>query len=81
MRIDASLFGSQPHLANQRPTPAELARRVFQTKHNLHLVPGAIQWLEDLVDEFNLEDEGEGAIVTTFETLVKGVQGTGSGLG
>jgi hypothetical protein len=60
-------------------TPSELARRVFQVKYNLHLVPGARQWLEELCETFAIEDEKD--IVDTFEHLVAGVQGSGSGLG
>ncbi|KAI5478607.1 DNA polymerase epsilon subunit 2 [Pseudohyphozyma bogoriensis] len=74
------MFGSAPGRAPAPAalSPADYARRVFQTKHNLSLVPSAIQWLEELCAEFNLEQESD--IVDTFEHLVKGVQGHGSGL-
>lgn len=60
-------------------TPADLARKVFVTKHNLQLVPSAIEWLGRLVEHFELENEDD--ITNTFEHLVQGCQGSGSGLG
>lgn len=65
--------------AHHATTPADLARKVFLTKHNLQLVPGVIEWLEELVGHFSLTEEEE--IIDTFEHLVKGCQGSGSGLG
>ncbi|GAA5824774.1 hypothetical protein JCM11251_005335 [Rhodosporidiobolus azoricus] len=63
---------------NGGPSTAQLARKIFQQKYSLQLVPGVIGWLEDLVAHFGLEDEEE--IVMTFEHLVKGCVGSGSGL-
>lgn len=58
---------------------ATLARKIFQQKYSLQLAPGVIDWLDTFVRHFELEDEGE--IVASFEHLVKGCVGTGSGLG
>lgn len=67
----------------QLESPAELARKhgrkIFIVKYNLQLAPDALEWLADLVVHFEIEDEQE--IMDTFEHLVKGCQGTGSGLG
>ncbi|GAA6004474.1 DNA polymerase epsilon noncatalytic subunit [Rhodotorula paludigena] len=57
---------------------ATLARKIFQQKYSLQLAPGVIDWLDTFVRHFELEDEGE--IVASFEHLVKGCVGTGSGL-
>jgi hypothetical protein len=75
------MFGEQQRRAKAPPrlTPADLARKIFLTKYNLQLVPGVIEWLEQLVELFQIEDENE--IINTFEHLVKGIQGSGSGLG
>jgi len=58
---------------------ASIARKIFLVKYGLHLAPGCIQWLNNFVEHFGLEDEKE--ITDTFEHLVRGVVGTGSGLG
>lgn len=74
--------------APKRKAPAtitELARRVFQVKHNLQLVPGVIPWLERLAEEYRGDltvDEAEevwdeSAVLSAFENLVTGCQGTG----
>ncbi|GAA5968677.1 hypothetical protein JCM11641_007722 [Rhodosporidiobolus odoratus] len=57
---------------------AHLARKVFQQKYSLQLAPGVIAWLENFVQMFELEDEQE--ILDTFEHLVRGCVGSGSGL-
>lgn len=61
-------------------TPAELARKVFISKHGLQLAPDVIPWLDTLARHFQLEND-ESEMLDTFEHLVKGVLGTGSGLG
>lgn len=58
---------------------ARLARKVFQQKYSLQLAPGVIDWLDAFVNGFELDDEDE--IVDTFEHLVRGAVGSGSGLG
>ncbi|GAA5853296.1 hypothetical protein JCM8547_000275 [Rhodosporidiobolus lusitaniae] len=65
-------------VASSAPSTANLARKVFQQKYSLQLAPGVIGWLENLVQHFELQDEDE--IVNTFEHLVKGCVGSGSGL-
>ncbi|GAA5849550.1 hypothetical protein JCM9279_007266 [Rhodotorula babjevae] len=57
---------------------ARLARKVFQQKYSLQLAPGVIDWLDAFVNGFELDDEDE--IVDTFEHLVRGAVGSGSGL-
>ncbi|TNY17998.1 DNA polymerase alpha/epsilon subunit B-domain-containing protein [Rhodotorula diobovata] len=57
---------------------ARLARKVFQQKYSLQLAPGVIDWLDSFVAHFELDDEGE--ITSTFEHLVRGAVGSGSGL-
>jgi hypothetical protein len=59
---------------------AHLARRIFQQKYSLQLAPGVIEWLESFVANFEMEDDEE-QIVSTFEHLVRGCIGSGSGLG
>lgn len=66
-------------VASSSLSTAQLARKVFQQKYSLQLAPGVITWLEELVAHFGLQDEEE--IVETFEHLVKGCVGSGSGLG
>ncbi|GAA5970423.1 hypothetical protein JCM8115_004552 [Rhodotorula mucilaginosa] len=58
---------------------AHLARRIFQQKYSLQLAPGVIEWLESFVANFEMEDDEE-QIVSTFEHLVRGCIGSGSGL-
>lgn len=60
-------------------SPASIARKIFLVKYGLQLAPGCIQWLERFVEHFGIQDEQE--ITDTFEHLVRGVVGTGSGLG
>lgn len=56
-------------------------------KHNLQLVPGVIPWLERLAEEYRGDltvDEAEevwdeSAVLSAFENLVTGCQGTGIG--
>ncbi|GAA5982326.1 hypothetical protein JCM5350_006145 [Sporobolomyces pararoseus] len=59
-------------------SPASIARKIFLVKYGLHLAPGCIAWLEKFIQHFGIEDEQE--ITDTFEHLVKGVVGIGSGL-
>lgn len=61
-------------------TTAALARRIFQQKFSLQLAPGVIDWLETFVKHFEMEGDEE-QITTTFEHLVRGCIGSGSGLG
>ncbi|GAA6030941.1 hypothetical protein JCM8097_008948 [Rhodosporidiobolus ruineniae] len=71
----ASLAPSTSHTGH---STAQLARKVFQQKYSLQLAPGVIAWLENLIATFGIEDEAE--IVDTFEHLVRGCTGSGSGL-
>lgn len=59
---------------------AHLARRIFQQKYSLQLAPDVIGWLEQLVRYFKMEGDEE-QIGSTFEHLVRGCIGSGSGLG
>jgi hypothetical protein len=65
--------------APPRLSTSDIARRIFLKKHNLQLVPGVLEWLEELVQHFDIQSEED--IVSTFEHLVRGCQGSGSGLG
>lgn len=56
-----------------------IARKIFLVKYGLQLAPGCIDWLESFIGHFAIDDERE--ITETFEHLVRGVVGTGSGLG
>ncbi|BGP57875.1 hypothetical protein JCM8202_001771 [Rhodotorula sphaerocarpa] len=58
---------------------AHLARRIFQQKYSLQLAPDVIGWLEQLVRYFKMEGDEE-QIGSTFEHLVRGCIGSGSGL-
>ncbi|GAA5887987.1 hypothetical protein JCM16303_005226 [Sporobolomyces ruberrimus] len=55
-----------------------IARKIFLVKYGLQLAPGCIDWLESFIGHFAIDDERE--ITETFEHLVRGVVGTGSGL-
>ncbi|BGP27219.1 DNA-directed DNA polymerase epsilon, subunit B [Rhodotorula toruloides] len=60
-------------------SPAALiGRKIFQQKYSLQLTPGVIDWLDQFVRHFEMEDEDE--IAHTFEHLVRGCIGSGSGL-
>lgn len=56
-----------------------IARKIFLVKYGLQLAPGCVDWLEQFIGHFGIQDESE--IVDTFEHLVRGVVGSGSGLG
>lgn len=56
-----------------------IARKIFLVKYGLQLAPGCVDWLEQFIGHFGIQDENE--IVDTFEHLVRGVVGSGSGLG
>lgn len=61
-------------------SPAALiGRKIFQQKYSLQLAPGVIDWLDQFVRHFGMKDEDE--IAHTFEHLVRGCIGSGSGLG
>ncbi|GAA5944043.1 DNA polymerase epsilon noncatalytic subunit [Sporobolomyces koalae] len=62
----------------QRVSPAALARKIFLVKYGLQLAPGCIDWLERFIEHFDIQDDNE--ITDTFEHLVRGVVGSGSGL-
>ncbi|GAA5874227.1 hypothetical protein JCM1840_000608 [Sporobolomyces johnsonii] len=66
------------HPNSTSSTPAQLARKVFLVKHGLTLAPGCIDWLGEFIEHFGIQEEGE--IIDTFEHLVKGCVGSGSGL-
>lgn len=61
-------------------TPSELARKVFINKYGLQVSPDVIPWLDSLARHFELQNDPQ-EMLDTFEHLVKGVLGTGSGLG
>lgn len=73
----------KPKKKKEKQTPSELsiilARKIFITKYNLQLAPGTIDWLQNLISHFEIIQEED--ITNTFEHLVQGFTGSGSGLG
>ncbi|BGP51155.1 DNA-directed DNA polymerase epsilon, subunit B [Rhodotorula kratochvilovae] len=70
--------GTSASASSSTSLAARIARKIFQQKYSLQLAPGVIDWLDSFVAHFELDDESE--ITDTFEHLVKGAVGSGSGL-